>query len=106
MGSGRILLITAKNQLIMSALLTRLATLRALRLALCGAMVWSLLPPMSLSAQEKKSFTRSVDIRPTHEDALLEVFKSISDQFESEIRALGTAYTTAEILYHQQRYDD
>src|SRR4029077_7383471 len=32
--------------------------------------------------------------------------KSISDQFDNELRALGTAYTTAEILYHHQRYDD
>jgi tetratricopeptide (TPR) repeat protein len=61
---------------------------------------------MGLSAQEKKSFTHTVDIRPGHEDALLDIFKSISDQFDNELRALGTAYTTAEVLYHQQRYDD
>ncbi len=75
-------------------------------MALCGTLIWSALPPVGLSAQEKKSFTHTVDIRPGHEDALLDVFKSISDQFDNELRALGTAYTTAEILYHQQRYDD
>src|SRR6185437_13483964 len=61
---------------------------------------------VGLLAQERKTFTHLVDIRPTHADALLDIFKTISDQFDSEYRALGTAYTTGEILYHQKRYDD
>jgi tetratricopeptide (TPR) repeat protein len=90
----------------MTICLTNLEMRKALRLTLCGAMLWASLPPLGLSAQEKKVFSHPVDIRPGHEDALLDVFKSISDQFDNEHRALGTAYTTAEVLYHQGRYDD
>lgn len=90
----------------MNVMLMNIEFKKAFRVGLCGALVWSSLPPMSLLAQDKKTYTHSVDIRPPHEDALLDIFKSISDQFDSELRALGTAYTTAEILYHQQRYDD
>src|SRR3954470_17943259 len=78
----------------------------AIKAGFCGALFCVALMPLGLSAQEKKTFTHAVDIRPTHEDALLDVFKSISDQFGNEQRAVGTAYTTAEILYHQGRYDD
>jgi tetratricopeptide (TPR) repeat protein len=86
--------------------LTSIETSRGFRMALCGILIWGSLPPVGLSAQEKKSFTHTVDVRPGHEDALLDIFKSISDQFDNELRALGTAYTTAEILYQQQRYED
>jgi TolA-binding protein len=90
----------------MKKTLTTIDASQALRVALSAALVWASIPPLGLSAQEKKSFTHSVDLRAGHEDALLDVFKSISDQFDNEHRAIGTAYTTAEVLYHQQRYDD
>jgi TolA-binding protein len=99
-------LITAKNQQNMKEHFSPFLIRKAIKVGLCGAVVWCGMPPVGLSAQEKKSFTHAVDIRPTHEDALLDVFKSISDQFGNEQRAVGTAYTTAEILYHQGRYDD
>lgn len=62
--------------------------------------------PAGLWAQEKKSFTHSVDLRFGREDALLDVFKPVSEQFDDEFRALGTVYTTGEILFRQKRYDD
>ena len=98
--------ITAKNQQNMNACLTSLETSKALRLVLFGTLIWSVCPPVGLLAQDKKSFTHTVDVRPGHEDALLDIFKSISEQFDNELRALGTVYTTAEILYQQQRYND
>ena len=52
--------------------------------------------------QDKRVFTHTVEIRPGREDALLDIFKPISEQFSSESRALSTAYTTGEILYRQQ----
>jgi TolA-binding protein len=66
----------------------------------------SLTASMGLEAQEKKIFTHTADLRSGREDALLDVFKPISEQFQSEYGALGTAYTTGEVLYHQKRYDD
>ncbi len=90
----------------MKKYLTNFDATRALRVGLSAALVWTSMPPLGLSAQEKKSFTHSVDVRSGREDSLLDIFKSISDQFDTEHRAIGTAYTTAEILYHQQRYID
>src|SRR5690242_20713093 len=60
----------------------------------------------SVQAQDKRTFTHMADYRPGHEDAFLDVFKPISEQFDYDYRALGTAYTTGEILYRQKRYDD
>ena len=98
--------ITAKNQRNMKARLTTIEIRKIERIVACALLIWGALPPMGLFAQDKKSFTHTVDIRPTREDALLDIFKSISEQFDNEMRAVGTAYTTAEILYHQERYDD
>jgi TolA-binding protein len=92
----------------MKMCLTKFETRRLLRAALCGAVFCGVMAtPVGLLAQEtKKTFSRSVDIRSGHDDSLLDVFKSISDQFDNELRAIGTVYTTAEILYHQERYED
>jgi len=76
------------------------------RILLVGLLVWSSSFNVGLQAQEKKVFTHEVDIRPGREDALLDIFKPISEQFDNEFRALGTAYTTGEILYHERRYED
>jgi len=57
-------------------------------------------------AQERRTFTHTVDYRPGREDALLEIFKPISEKFENDYRAMGAAYTAGEILYRQKRYDD
>jgi TolA-binding protein len=59
-----------------------------------------------LEAQDKKVFSHVADLRAGHEDALLDIFKPISEQFSSEFRALGATYTSAEILYEQKRYED
>ena len=69
-------------------------------------LVWASTANVGLQAQEKKIFTHTADLRSGKEDALLDVFKPISDQFESEYGALGTAFTTGEILYQEKRYDD
>src|SRR5260370_10272181 len=61
---------------------------------------------VGLEAQEKKIYTHTADLRSGKEDALLDIFKPISEQFQSDYRALGTAYTTGEVLYHQKRFDD
>src|ERR1019366_8812087 len=79
---------------------------RIARMAAVAAVAWSSTIPLGLEAQEKKIFTHTADLRSGREDALLDIFKSISEQFETEYRALGTAYTTGEILYHEKRYDD
>src|SRR5439155_5908020 len=54
---------------------------------------------------DKKIYMHTADLRSGKEDALLDIFKPISEQFDSEYRALGTAYTTGEVLYHEKRYD-
>src|SRR6266446_591669 len=79
---------------------------RILRVAVMGLLVWSSTINLGLQAQDKKVFTHTADLRSGKEDALLDIFKPISEQFISEYRALGTAYTTGEVLYHQKRYDD
>src|SRR5664279_1554666 len=86
--------------------LTILEMSRPVRIACCGLLVWSSTMNLGLLAQEKKIFTHTADLRSGKEDALLDIFKPISEQFESEYGALGTAYTTGETLYHEKRYDD
>ena len=54
---------------------------------------------LGLLAQDKKIFTHTADMRSGKEDALLDVFKPISEQFESEYGAMGTAYTTGEQFF-------
>jgi TolA-binding protein len=76
------------------------------RLSLAALCVWSSTGGAPVHAEDKRTFTHLVDIKPGKEDALLDIFKPISEQFDSEFRALGTAYTTGEILYRQKRYDD
>jgi TolA-binding protein len=73
---------------------------------LWGLMACISLPMASVHADESRTFTHTADIRAGREDALLDIFKSISEKFENEYRALGAAYTTGEILYRQRRYDD
>ncbi len=75
-------------------------------LALVGVVVLSSSAPAPLFAQDKRTFTQFIDLRPGKEDAVLDVFKPLSEQFSQEFRALGTAYTAGEILYQQKRYDD
>jgi TolA-binding protein len=75
------------------------------RLSLVGLLVLNSAGP-SLFADDKRIFTHMVDVKPGREDALLDIFKPISEQFSDEFRALGTAYTTGELLYRQKRYDD
>ncbi len=86
--------------------LTFLEANRCLRVIAVGTLIWSSSMNVGLQAQDKKIYTHTADLRSGKEDALLDVFKPISEQFESEYRALGTAYTTGEILYHEKRYDD
>ena len=75
------------------------------RLLVIGLLVHSTVGEVAW-AQDKKIFTHMVDVRPGHDDALLDIFKPISEQFDSEARAIGTAYTAGEILYREKRYDD
>jgi len=86
--------------------LTFLEAGRLTRVSVVGLLVWSSSMNLGLWADEKKTFTHTADLRSGKEDALLDVFKPISEQFQSEYRALGTAYATGEVLYHQKRYDD
>src|SRR5438477_11397545 len=86
--------------------LTFIESTRVLRAVAVGLLVWSSTINVGLEAQEKKIFSHTADLRSGKEDALLDVFKPISEQFQSEYRALGTAYTTGEVLYHQKRFDD
>jgi len=79
---------------------------RPLRVAVSGLLIWSSTMNLGLLAQEKKVYTHTADLRSGKDDALLDIFKPISEEFDSEYRALGTAYATGEILYHQKRYDD
>ena len=71
-----------------------------------GLVLCAILPVTTVLADDHHTFTHTADIRPGHEDALLDVFKSISENFENDYRALGAVYTTGEILYRQRRYDD
>src|SRR4051812_13958459 len=86
--------------------LTSLEMNRVLRIAVVGLLFWSSSTNVGLQAQDKKIFTHTADLRSGKEDALIDIFKPISEQFESEFRALGTAYTTGEVLYHEKRFDD
>jgi len=86
--------------------LTILEMKRMARIGMTGLLVWSSSMGLGLQAQEKKIYTHTADLRSGKEDALLDILKPISDQFESEYGALGTAYATGEILYQQKRYDD
>src|ERR1041385_3878881 len=86
--------------------LTNLEMNRTARVLAVSVVACSLASGVPLHAQEKKIFTHTADLRSGKEDALLDIFKPISEQFETEYRALGTAYTTGEVLYHEKRYDD
>src|ERR1039457_3709865 len=90
----------------MKRVLTFLERPVLLRVAAVAVLTWSSTINLGLEAQEKKIFTHTADLRSGREDALLDIFKPISEQFETEYRALGTAYTIGEILYHEKRYDD
>src|SRR6266404_595199 len=90
----------------MKTALTFIETARVWRMVALGLLVWSSTINLGLEAQEKKIFSHSADLRSGKEDALLDIFKPISEQFQSDYRALGTAYTTGEVLYHQKRFDD
>ncbi len=79
---------------------------RTTRVFLASLMLWSSSSSLGLLAQDKATYNYDVDFRPGREDALLDIFKPISEQFEDELRAIGTAYTTGEILFDQKRYDD
>lgn len=57
-------------------------------------------------AQDKRVFTHMADIKLGNDDAMLDVYKPISERFESEYRAIGTAFTVGEQLFAQKRYDD
>jgi tetratricopeptide (TPR) repeat protein len=103
---NRDFLFTAKNQPNMTRRLTFIEMSKLKRIAAISLLAWSASGNLGLQAQDKRTFTHMVDVRPGREDALLDIFKPISEQFDSEYRALGTAYTTGEILYREQRYDD
>ncbi len=90
----------------MNKSLTFIENNRLLRLSIVAVVAWSSSVNVGLMAQDKKVFTHTADLRSGKEDALIDVFKPISEQFESDYRALGTAYTTGEVLYHEKRYDD
>src|SRR6202142_3453200 len=90
----------------MTKALTFLEKSAASRLIAISLLCWSSTMNLGLEAQDKKIFTHTADLRSGKEDALLDIFKPISEQFQTEYRALGTTYTTAEVLYHQKRYDD
>src|SRR5882724_9332162 len=90
----------------MKSPLTFLEISPLLRAAAIGVLCWSSTMNVGLLAQEKRIFTHTADLRCGREDALLDIFKPISEQFQSEYRALGTAYTTGEVLYHEKRFDD
>lgn len=79
---------------------------RLSRVVLAGLFVVSSSAPALVSAQDKRTFTQFIDLRPGKEDALLDVFKPLSEQFTDEYKALGTAFTAGEILYQQKRYPD
>jgi TolA-binding protein len=79
---------------------------RALRALLVGSLALSSSHNLGLVAQEKKVFTHTADIRVGNDDAMLDVYKPISERFVSDPRAVGTAFTVGEALYLQKRYDD
>src|SRR5688500_12639906 len=78
----------------------RIAVILTANLMLSSAL------PTHVAAQDKRTFTHFIDLRPGREDALLDIFKPLSEQFSQEFRALGTAYTAGEVLYQQKRYQD
>src|SRR5882672_8283087 len=86
--------------------LTSLEMNRCLRVAAVGLLCWSSSMNLGLRAQDKKVYTHTADLRSGKEDALLEIFKPIAEQFETDYRALGTAYTAGEVLYQQKRFDE
>src|SRR5262245_23954453 len=86
--------------------LTTLESSSFMRAAAVSLLCWSSTVNLGLLAQDKKIFTHNADMRSGREDALLDIFKPISEQFQSEYKALGTTYTTAEVLYRQKRFDD
>src|SRR5579871_5140354 len=86
--------------------LTKLEGKRVGPIFLLGLMTLSVGVSVSLQAEEKKTYTHTADLRSGKEDALLDILRPISEEFESEYRALGTAYTTGEILFQQKRFDD
>ena len=90
----------------MKKLLTFIEMNRLARTASVGLLVWSSTMGPGLGAEEKKVYTHTADLRSGKEDALLDIFKAVSEEFESDYRALGTVYTTGEILYLEKRYDD
>ena len=62
-----------------------------LRVALAGLLIYTTTGAPLLHAEEKKIYTHTADLRSGKEDALLDILKPISEEFESEYRALGTA---------------
>src|SRR5229473_2594215 len=90
----------------MKRALTFLERSRIFRVIATGLLCWSSTINVGLEAQEKRVFTHTADLRSGKEDALLDIFKPISEQFESEYRAVGTAYTAGELLYQEKRFDD
>src|SRR3977135_475014 len=90
----------------MKKALTFLEMSRSARFLAVGLFLWCSSMNVGLQAQDKKIYTHTADLRSGKEDALLDIYKPISEQFESEYRALGTDYTTGEVLYHEKRYED
>src|SRR5258708_3705097 len=90
----------------MKKVLTFLEMNRFSRTLLLGLLAWFSSINAGLMAQDRKLFTHTADLRSGREDALLDIFKPISEEFENEYRALGTVYTTGEVLYLQKRFDD
>ncbi len=79
---------------------------RFLRVICAGILTWCSTFNLGLEAQEKKVFSHVADVKLGNDDALLDVYKSLSERFEDEYRAIGTAYTVGENLYMQKRFDD
>src|SRR5437899_3159444 len=90
----------------MKIALTNLERSSFWRAAAVGLLCWCSTINVGLQAQGKRIYTHTADLRSGKEDALLEIFKPISEQFESEYRAVGTAYTAGEVLYQEKRFDD
>ncbi len=86
--------------------LTLFESHRILRVLGATALVWSSTVNVGLQAQDKKVFTHVADVKLGNDDAMLDVYKPISERFESEYRAIGTAFTVGEQLFAQKRYDD
>jgi len=60
---------------------------RVARLVAVSLLTWSASAHLGLQADDKRIFTHTADLRTGKEDALLDIFKPISEQFESEYRA-------------------